>query len=50
MFFVSGAEGETRKRKKFEASTRHRTRRRRCAGGKDYDDVAKVGAADRGNF
>jgi hypothetical protein len=48
--FSSAAPKKNQKTQERKASTRHRTRRRRCAGGKDYDDVAKVGTADRGNF
>jgi hypothetical protein len=51
MFFVSGAEEEPQHAK----SGRQAQDTARCggdgdAGGKDYDDVAKVGASDRGNF
>ena len=48
MFFVSGAE-EEHKTQERNASKRHRLAAAMMQGA-DYDDVAKVGAADRGDF
>jgi hypothetical protein len=48
--FSSTAPKKNTKRKKRKATTNIVRGGGDDAGGKDYDDAAKVGAADRGNF